>query len=95
MRLHAEIHVNEPKKGNRMDKVNWPVFQAAAAVVGGAAAQSNRRLSIVIEEEFITAYYGLLAIADQIHQQEEQEVQAEQEQAQSDTRLRPLVDFGE
>lgn len=74
-----------------MDKVNWPVFQAAATVVGGAAAQSNSRLSFLIEEEFMTAYYGLLAIADQIHQQE---VQAEKEQAQSDTRLRPSVDFG-
>lgn len=75
-----------------MDKVNWPVFQAAAAVVGGAAAQSSRRLSVFMEEEFMTAYYGLLAIADQIHQQE---VQAEQEQAQSDTRLQPSVYFGE
>ncbi|AYM97058.1 hypothetical protein EAG14_14395 [Acidovorax sp. 1608163] len=75
-----------------MDKVNWPVFQAAATVVGGAAAQSNSRLSFFIEEEFMTAYDALLAIADEIHRRE---VQAEQEQAQSETRQRPLVDFGE
>lgn len=69
-----------------LDKVNWPVFQAAAAVVGGAAAQSSRRLSAVIDEEFERTYHHLLAIAVLIQRQE---VEDELERMRSDAYASP------
>lgn len=73
MRLHAgEFHVNEPKKGTRMDKVNWDVFQATAALLAPqvAGAPTQQAHFDAVQARFLNLYRGLELIARQIEAEE-------------------------
>ena len=73
MRLHAgEFHVNEPKKGIRMNKVNWEVFQATAALLAPqvAGALTQQAHFEAVQARFVKLYRGLELIARQFEAEE-------------------------